>query len=366
MGSENMSQYREAAYWLAALNAKGLDRRVVKTVIDQWCVEEGHALSALFAQKAAEVAAQCTIDAQQAAQLLDAKRDVPANETLLQELSEKDVGLVMRVDVAYPEALTRHLPKDWLPYFLFYRGDLSILTEPGFAVMGGKAPADEAQDSTDALANLLTKDGYPVISGYGSGIGRRAVNTALTAGGMAAIVLPMGIRRFDGYLEEMHEEIEASRLLALSPYLPDAVYSETLARAREVLVAALSEAIFVIAPDRGPEERGWLKRFQERDGSIFVWDDGGDEVNDWMRADAVPFQKPTDVENLLRDPFGTTPADLDEDLADEELVDMDPVEFIDADSAIEVLSQSGKVPDVLARRLRDADWPEPQVPDDEL
>ncbi len=361
-----MSQDREAAYWLAALNAKDLDRRAAKRAIHHWCTEEERTLSDLFAQKAAEVAAQCAIDIQQAACLLKAKGDVPAKETLLQELEQEQIGLVTYADVAYPESLIQHLPKDWLPYFLFYRGDLSILTEPGLAIVGGSSPPPEAWDLTEALTERLAQESYPIISGYDAGIGRRAVDAARHQGGTAAILLPMGIRRFDGYLDEMHEEITESRLLVSSPYLPNVAYTETLARAREVLVAALSEAIFIVAPDHGPSQWAWLERFQDRGGKVYVWDDGEKGVNDWTRAGAASFREVADAEDLLRDLFGATPSELDEELEDEKLADMDPIKFIDADSAIEVLSQSGEVPDVLARRLRDADWPEPQIRDDDL
>ncbi|MFO7916521.1 MAG: DNA-processing protein DprA [Anaerolineae bacterium] len=361
-----MSRYQEAAYWLAALNAKGLDRRAAKAVIHHWCIEGGRNLSTLFAQDASKVAAQCAIDDQQVARLLAAKGDVPAKKDLLQELSREDVGVVTHVDVAYPESLIQRLPKDWLPYFLFYHGDLSILTDPGLAIVGAKGPSPEAQDLTNALVKLLAQESYPIINGYSSGIGRRAMDATRRQGGTAAILLPMGIRRFDGCLDEMRDEIEESRLLILSPYLPDAAYTETFARAREVLIAALSEAIFVIAPDHGPREWAWLDRFQRRGGKVFIWNDDSDEINDWTQAGALLFQELADAEGLLCDIFGATPGGVDEKLEDDELVDMDPIDFIDADSAIEVLSQSGEVPDVLAKRLRDADWPEPQVRDDEL
>lgn len=363
---ENVSQYREEAYWLAALSAKNLNRRTVKVAIHHWCVEKECDLSTLFAQKADEVAAQCTIDSQQAARLLAAREDVPVKDTLLQELEQKKIGLVTHVDVAYPESLIQRLPKDWLPYFLFYHGDLSILTEPGLAIVGRKEPSAKAQNLTNALIGRLAQGDYPIISGYSSGIGRRAVDAARRQSGTAAILLPMGIRRFDGYLSKMHDDISESRLLVLSPYLPDVAYTETLAQAREVLIAALSEAIFVIAPEHEPREWAWLDRFQERGGKIFIWDDGSDVVDDWIRAGGVPFQELAGAEDLLQDLFGITPDGADEELEDKELVDMDPVEFIDADSAIEVLSQTGEVPDVLARRLRDADWPEPQIRDEDL
>jgi hypothetical protein len=360
-----VSQYREAAYWLAALNAEGLDRRAAKAAIHNWCVEQGRALETLFGQDADELAAQCAIDAEQAACLLNVKRDVSARETLLQEMERNQIGVVTHVDVAYPEALIQHLPKDWLPYFLFYQGDLSILTEPTLALFGSENPPSGAQEMTTALAELLTREGYPLISGYGSGIERRAVDAVRRQGGRAAILLPMGIGHFDSYLEQMRGEIEDSRLLVMSPYLPDAAYSETLARAREVLVAALSEALFIVAPNHGPREWGWLGRFRQRGGKVFVWDDGSDDADDWIRAGGVPFQELSAAEDLLDDLFAATAGDLREDLDEEAIANMDPVEFIDADSAIEVLSQSGQVPDVLAQRLRERDWPEPQIPKEE-
>ncbi|MEA3407963.1 MAG: DNA-processing protein DprA [Chloroflexota bacterium] len=362
-----MSRYREAAYWLAALNAEGVGRRVAKKAIHHWCVEQGRALSTLFTQEATELAAQCPIDTQQVARLLLAERDVPAKEKLLQELQEDEkIGVVIPVDAAYPESLIQRLPEEWLPHFLFYRGDLSILTEPALAVVGAENPSSKAQDVTEALFERLAQEGYPIISGYSSGIERRAVDTVRREGGAATILLPMGIQPFNGYVDEIRREPEASRLLVLSPYLPNAGYNETRARAREVLVAALSEATFLMAPDRSPREWSWLERFQERGGRLFIWDDGGDIVDAWKKADAVPFREVAEAMDLSRDLFGATPGGADKVLEDEKLADMDPIEFIDADSAIEVLSQSGQVPDILAQRLRDAEWPEPQIHDDDF
>ena len=78
-------------------------------------------------------------------------------------MEREQIGVVTHVDVAYPEALIQHLPKEWLPYFLFYRGDLSILTEPTLAIFGGVSPSSRAQEMSDALAELLTRERYPVI-----------------------------------------------------------------------------------------------------------------------------------------------------------------------------------------------------------
>jgi hypothetical protein len=60
--------------------------------------------------------------------------------------------------------------------------------------------------------------------------------------------------------------------------------------------------------------------------------------------------------------FGAAPADatdgghLPEGIAIDDLPGVEPIAFHDADSAIETLGRSGRVPEALARRLREAKW----------
>ncbi|MBC7235245.1 MAG: hypothetical protein H5T69_05345 [Chloroflexi bacterium] len=159
----------------------------------------------------------------------------------------------------------------------------------------------------------------------------------------------------------MQGEIDAGRLLLLSPFEPDAAYSPARAEARRVLLAAMSEALVLIAPEQPPEVWPTLPDFLVTEQRLFVWSGTLATIaRAWVKRGAVSFDKAADVRRRLNELTGLGGPEADLGNAGrsvDDLPDVEPIAFTDAESAIEVLSRSGRVPDVLARRLRDMEWP---------
>ena len=350
-----MTQTREAAYWLDLLCDDHLKRRLVKSVIHRWCIEEKCSLSSLFALSQSDLMQQFGLSAQQAERLLAIEQRASSQSSLLDDLSRRGVGLFTRADVAYPDALVERLPEEWLPYFCFYRGSLTNLTEPGLAILGSMHPSPDAQKVARRLAGMLAQDGHHLIGGYDKGIDRLALDAACDVGGQVTLLLPLGINRFDNVASPIEEALRTGRGLLLSPYAPNAEYSESLARARRALVAALGEVLLLVAPDHGPDEWPAIAKLAGATGNVFVWaGSDAERARAWIEVGAIPFEDAASARKLVLDLLGAVPAPSANDRGDMgDLEDTEPILFEDADSAIEVLGKSGNVPEVLARRLRE-------------
>jgi len=349
-----VSVVQEASYWLALLCDGPLKQGLAKRLIHRWCVKGQHDLSSLGELSPSDLVERFQLDVQQAADLMEAMRKGISRKTaLLDDLGKRGVGLITRLDVAYPEALVEHLPEEWLPYFGFYRGDMGILTEPPLAILGGRQPPLEAQKAATELARMLSQDDHRLVGGYEQGIDRLALDAAREAGAETTIMLPMGLDRFDNVLSTMEDVFAQGRLLALSPYAPDRAYSAALARAGRVLVMALCEAMVLFAPDRAPSDWPLMTKLLEAGAKVFIWDGMDDEVTRaWISGGATPFADVSGAHDLIRDLFGMVPDSLQ--VREIETEGYGDLRMMDKDAAVEVLRRSGNVPEALARRLRDS------------
>ncbi len=357
-----MNTNGEAACWLALLNTNQVKRQLAKRVIQRWCVAEGQLLAALFDLGAAEAAERLGLSHAEAAQVLAAGPDVATQRAALAKLSGRGIGVITRVDAAYPDLLTERLPEERLPYYLFYSGDLVNLTQPGVAVLGAAQPSQDAQALVGGMASALAEEGHLLVGGYDRGVDRQALDDGRDAGAATTLVLPAGIDTMGAVLQRLFPRGRADRLLALSPFAPTVPYSDALAASRLCLIGALAEVLVLVAPDRGPDELGDLRDLFASSATppsrrALAWaGDRGDATRAWIDAGAQPFEgAESGVAHVLAR-FGAAGADVPQGTGVDDLVGVEPIVFHDADSAIEALEQSGRVPEALARRLREAQW----------
>ncbi|HHX45425.1 MAG TPA: hypothetical protein GX714_15760 [Chloroflexi bacterium] len=357
-----MDTNHEAALWLTLLNTSHVKRQVAKRVIHRWCVAEGQPLAALFDLGAAEVAEQLGLSPAEATQVLAAGLDVAVQQAALTRLAASGIGVITRVDAAYPDLLTERLPEERLPYYLFYRGDLDNLTQPGVALLGGAQPAEDALAQVSALASALADEGHLLVGGYDRGIDRQALDDARGAGAPITLVLPAGIETMEAVLQRLAPRGAVDRVLALSPYAPTVPYSDWLAAARMSLIGALAEVLVVVAPDKEPDAMGDLRDLFVSPTAAaahraLAWTgDHGPATRAWIDAGAQPFSgAEAGLAHILAH-FGAVPAEAAGEADIDALPGVEPIVFHDADSAIEALEQTGRVPEALARRLREANW----------
>ncbi len=100
-----------------------------------------------------------------------------------------DCKLLLWTDAQYPEHL-RQIPSP--PLLLYHMGDLSLLSNPGVAVVGSRKCTRYGREVTASVASELSRCGVTVVSGMAWGIDREAHLAALEGVGSSIAVLGTG------------------------------------------------------------------------------------------------------------------------------------------------------------------------------
>jgi predicted Rossmann fold nucleotide-binding protein DprA/Smf involved in DNA uptake len=347
----------ERAYWLALLSDPQVDRSRAKAAIYGWAIEQQQRLDALAGLPSDALRERLPdLDAAQAAAWRQALGQAEAAGQVLAQWQGQGIELITRADAAYPENWVERLAERWLPYTLFYRGNLELLANPAVCLAGAEEPGEAAGDAAEAAAARLGPGAHVLLGGYGQGIDRRALTAGSQALGRTILILPVGFAHAGPILRAGQMAVEQGRRIELSPFEPEAAYAPALGRARSLLVTALAEALALFEPALGPDAWPGYEPFAQHGGLALIWEGGGADMRAaWQAAGARPF---ADADAIERQIAGHLLPAVDEIVLDQESEDAleaGPVQFDDADSAIRRLSETGRVPDKLARRLREAE-----------
>ena len=88
-------------------------------------------------------------------------------EDYLEKLESKGIKLITIEDEEYPEKLRRISDA---PFFLFCKGDLSLLKEKSIAIIGSRSPSNYGRIVTERFAGDLAKSGVVIVSGLAYGV----------------------------------------------------------------------------------------------------------------------------------------------------------------------------------------------------
>lgn len=142
------------------------------------------------------------------------ERPARAREVLriFREKNLSDAGFVIQGTLDYPQGLrdARHPVQ-----FLYYRGDLDLLSMPHrVAVVGSREASPEGVKRARQLARELVKDGVVVVSGLARGIDTAAHTAAMDAGGLTIGVIGTPISEsYPKENSELQEQIAREFLL---------------------------------------------------------------------------------------------------------------------------------------------------------
>jgi predicted Rossmann fold nucleotide-binding protein DprA/Smf involved in DNA uptake len=162
--------------------------------------------------------------------------------------------------------LKQHLG-DAAPPVLFGYGDQQHMQRGGVAMVGSRdaTPADLAL--AGQLGGLVSRAGYPVISGGARGIDQQAADGALAHGGPVVAVLADAMLR-TATRPDYRKHLLAGNVTLLTPYSPEAGFSAGNAMGRNRLIYCLSGAAVAVcsAPGKGGTftgaaeslNRGWV------------------------------------------------------------------------------------------------------------
>lgn len=163
-------------------------------------------------------------------------------KTYLENLKELGIGLLCKFDKDYPEKL---LPLEESPFFLFYKGDLSLLKMPSIAIVGTRTPSAYGRMVSERFARELAQNGVAIISGLAYGVDSIAHRAALECGGKTVAVLGSGLNNiYPAQHLDLAREI-AEKGLLLSEYCPSTSATKYSFPARNRIIAGLSDGVLI-------------------------------------------------------------------------------------------------------------------------
>ena len=175
----------------------------------------------------------------------DARKTIEYSES-------KGIGLLGYYDEEFPQSLRNTINEEGKldpPLLLWYRGDLSVLSTTGLAVIGTREPTKVGSAGGEYLAGEFAKRGLNIISGLAIGCDTCGHKGALKVGGKTTAILANGLDHDSIYPEEnqdLAEEIVNSGGLLLSEYRIGTTVNRYNLVARDRLQAGLASATLII------------------------------------------------------------------------------------------------------------------------
>lgn len=153
-------------------------------------------------------------------------------------MKKKDISLVSFEEPAYPAAL-RSIPD--APVFLYYRGDLAVLSRPCIAIVGSREMSDYGRRVVSHLIPPIVRADVVTVSGLAYGIDAEVAKETLRAGGKTVAVLGHGLAMiYPSANEKLASEIVKTGGLLLSEFPLDTQPGKFTFPARNRIIAGLS------------------------------------------------------------------------------------------------------------------------------
>lgn len=175
------------------------------------------------------------------------------------DFSDSDEGIVCVFDDNFPVINTKVKNNGEKPYLLFYRGDLSLLSDlnKNIAVIGLINPDESIVKRESDVVKSLVKNDLVVLSGLAIGCDTVAHRTCLEENGKTIAVLPSQLNKiYPAENYDLADEILLKDGLLISEYYKEAASKyEAISRfvERDRLQAMFSKAVILIASYRQGE-----------------------------------------------------------------------------------------------------------------
>lgn len=160
----------------------------------------------------------------------------------INNMKNQDIELINKFDDNYPSRL-RYL--DNAPFFLFCKGDLSLLEKPSLSVVGTRKPSTYGRIVTERLVRDVAGEGIVIVSGLAYGVDSIAHRKCIEVGGKTIAVLGGGINEiYPSQHEDLAREISEKGLL-ISEYSPCHKATKFTFPQRNRIIAGLGDGILI-------------------------------------------------------------------------------------------------------------------------
>ena len=210
----------------------------------------------------------------------------------LDDYGMEGIDVITQYDAGYPARLQEKL-KDVAPPALYSCGDAELLNRPAIAIAGisGVRTTPEARRAVETLVRGAARLGYAVITGGELGVARLAATLLSENGGTLIDVLGGGMHEHLTN-DAIARMVGEGRAAVLSGEHPDALFTVSHAIARNKLLFAMADAVFIFNTDG---RRGETDALQNRACDwIYAWE-GYEGNRPLIAKGAVPFADLTDA-----------------------------------------------------------------------
>ncbi len=154
-----------------------------------------------------------------------------------------DAAVLFWNDRKYPPRL-RELPDP--PLLLYLKGDVSLLTSPGVAIVGSRKATPQGRKVATAIARQLSSCGIAVVAGMAEGIDSAAHSGALDCIGRSIGILGTGIDRIYPLSEEKVYERMLEKGLLVSEFRPGTAPLRQNFPVRNRIISGLSLGVVIV------------------------------------------------------------------------------------------------------------------------
>ena len=178
---------------------------------------------------------------------------------------------VTRVTDRYPLILRHRLGLD-SPGCIWAKGNLSLLDQPGIALVGSRNLNLENREFAAEVGHLAARMGFTLISGNARGADRTAQEACLRAGGRVISVVA----------DELTGHDPSENMLYLSEEDYDAPFTTPRALSRNRVIHALGRMVFVAQADleKGGTWDGTVKNLRFGWSSVACFRDGSEAARE--------------------------------------------------------------------------------------
>lgn len=160
--------------------------------------------------------------------------------------NDKDIQVITVFDDNYPEKL--RVMENKRPLILYVKGNVEALTKPNLAIIGTRKPSDLSQNFEKKLVeNIVNNSDRVIVSGLALGCDKIAHQTTVDEDKITIAVLPSGVNVIKpASNKKLAENILKTRGCLVSEYEPDVKVFRGNYVERDAIVAAFSDATFVV------------------------------------------------------------------------------------------------------------------------
>lgn len=267
----------ELTYWIALAETGHLWKKRKNELLVE-CYEKNKSIADFFSADTQEWIEEYHVKEDEVQYLLSAKAELPNYSFLAERLLNQGYSLIPVTSADYPKIMKKNLKYN-SPVLLYVKGNKELLNQKSIAIVGSRKADDVSLKFTDIIAQRASREDEVVVSGYAKGIDRQALESAITSGGRSIVVLPQGIGTFVTGFKNLYRNIVNGQVTVMSTFHPSAPWSRELAMARNPIIYAMAEKIYVAQSDSKGGTYSGVQDGLRKGRTIFVRKPGEEEKN---------------------------------------------------------------------------------------